>query len=76
MVVIFQSSNEEINYALICKNNDKFNIIENKLYECYPEYGESENIFTLNRKKINKYKNMEENNIKNNDIIILNAFNK
>ena len=76
MTIIFQSSNEEINYGAICKNTDKFNIIENQLYEHYPEYGENENFFTFNGKKINKNKSMEENNIKNNDIIILNTFNK
>ena len=73
MTIIFQSSNEEINYAALCKNTDIFNKIETQLYECYPEYRENENFFTSNGIKINKYKNMDENNIKNNDIIIFNV---
>ena len=36
--VIFTSINEDIYFPVICKNTDKFNIIENKFYENYPEY--------------------------------------
>ena len=60
------------NYSLICKNTDIFNIIEIKLYEDYKEYYNTENYFTVNGNKINKYKNLDENNIHNNDVIILN----
>ena len=60
------------NYSLICKNTDIFNIIERKIYEDYKEYYNTENYFTVNGNKINKYKNLDENNIHNNDVIILN----
>ena len=71
--VIFQSVDSEINYAIICKNTDKFNMVENILYDKYPEYIESENYFLVNGIKINKYKTMEQNNIKYSNIIILNT---
>ena len=61
------------NYSLICKNTDTFNIIEKMVYDEYKEFYETENYFTVNGKKINKYKNLEENNIHNNDVIILNV---
>jgi len=73
MTVNFMSVDHIIqNYSLICKNTDIFNIIEIKLYEDYKEYYNTENYFTVNGNKINKYKNLDENNIHNNDVIILN----
>ena len=73
MPVIFQSVDSKIHYAIICKNTDRFNMIENILYDKYPEYIENENYFTINGIKINKNKTMEQNNIKYSDIIILNT---
>ena len=70
--IIFQSVDSKIHYAIICKNTDRFNRIENILYDKYPEYIEYENYFLVNRIKINKNKTIEQNNIKYSDIIILN----
>ena len=72
MSVILTSTNEKINYPMICKNKDKFNLIENKFYEEFPEYIDTENYFMLRGKKINKYKTLEDNKINNNDIILIN----
>ncbi len=69
--VIFVSSDQKIHYSTICKNTDNFSKIENMLYEVYPEYKKSENYFFVNEKKINKYKSLDFNKIKNNDIITL-----
>ena len=75
MTVIFTTFDNKLHYAVICKNTHIFNIIENMLYKKYPEYLESDNYFTANGKKIHKYKSLEENEIKNSDIIILNKLN-
>lgn len=75
MTVIFTTFDNKLFYAVICKNTHIFNIIENMLYKKYPEYLESDNYFTANGKKIHKYKSLEENEIKNSDIIILNKLN-
>ena len=72
MTLIFTSIDQKINYSIICKNTDRFNLIENKLYDIYPEYSETENFFIVHGKKINKSKTIEDNQIGNNDIIILN----
>ena len=69
--VIFISSDQKVHYSVICKNTDKFSKIENMLYDEYPEYSECENHFLVNGKKVNKYKTLEYNKIKNNDIIML-----
>ena len=69
--VIFVSIDKKINYSVICKNTNKFNEIENILYDAYPEYVEKENYFVVNGKEINKYESLDFNNIQNNDIITL-----
>jgi hypothetical protein len=71
--LIFISVDQKLHCSIICKNTDKFNKVENKLYDYYSEYAENENYFTFNGNKINKYKTIEDNNIKNNNIIILNT---
>ena len=67
----FISSEQDIDYSLITKNTEKFNKIENILYEKYPKYIETENFFVVGDNKINKHKTLEQNNINNNDIITL-----
>ena len=74
--LIFVSCNQEIHYSIICKDSDKFTIVENLLYDEYPKYRESENYFLFNGEKINKYKTLKENNLKNGSIILLNQFNE
>ena len=69
--LIIVSTDQKVHYSCICKNTDKFNKIENDLYETYPEYIKSENNFFVNGNKINKYKSLEFNKIKNNEIIML-----
>ena len=69
--VIFVSVDQKIHYSTICKNTDKFSKIENLLYDAYPEYIETENHFFVNGNKVNKYKSLENNKIKNSDIIML-----
>ena len=73
--LIFVSSNQEIHYSIICKDSDKFTVVENLLYDEYPKYRESENYFLFNGEKINKYKTLKENNLKNGSIILLNQIN-
>ena len=67
----FISGEQDVNLSIIAKNNDKFSVFENKLYEKYPKYTDSENFFLVNGNIIKRHKSFEENNIKNNDIITL-----
>ena len=69
--VIFNSFDENIHYSIICKNTDKFSKIESLLYDKYPEYKKLNNSFIINGKEINKSKSLEDNKIKNSDIITL-----
>ena len=72
MSIIIWSTDQGVHSSFICKNTDLFVHIELKVYEKYPKYTENENYFTVNGIKINKYKSLEKNEIKDSDIIILN----
>ena len=73
--VIFQSKDQKITYAIICRNTDKFKKIEEIFYEKFPEIEENENFlnyFTINGRRINRKKTLAENNINYSDIVTLN----
>ena len=72
--VIFISTDQKIHHSIIFKNTDKFSEVESRLYKIYPEYLESENYFLAKGKRINRFKTLEENGIKNSDIITLEKF--
>ena len=69
--VIFSSLDENILYSIICKNTEKFIKLEEKLYKDYPEYSKYDNYFMVNGKKVDKTKTLDENKIRNSDIIII-----
>ena len=69
------SGAQDIDYPLIIKNTEKFLKLENILYDKYPKYYETENYFLVGGQKIDKHKSLEQNNIKNNDVIVLLIYN-
>ena len=73
--VIFQSKDQKITYAIICKSTDKFKNIEEILYEKIPEFEEDDNYFTyftIKGKRVKKKETMAQNNINYSDIVIVN----
>ena len=68
----FISCDQNINFSTFAKPSDDFTKIEKILYNNYPKYKKYENYFLVNGRRINKYNTIEENGIKNNDIITLN----
>ena len=71
MTINFVSmGNQEIsNYSIPCKNTDLFVRLEEKLYNDFPKYKDYETYFEVNTKRIKRFKTLDENNIKSNDII-------
>ena len=67
----FISINQDINFTVIAKNTDDFIKIEKILYEKYPKYKDSENFFLVNGSNIDRNRTLEENKIRNNDILTL-----
>ena len=70
--LFFESVDQKIKETIVCQSNESFHILEGILYEKYPQYKESENYFIVNGVKVNRFKTLKENNIKNGDKIVLN----
>ena len=69
MFVHFVSCDEKINCVVKCLETNTFAEVEEKLYEKYEEYRETNNNFRLKGKLILRFKKIFENNIKDGDII-------
>ena len=67
----FVSSSQDVYYSMITKNTENFSKLEITLYQKYPRYLDSENYFIVNGTKINRNRTLEQNKIKNNDVITL-----
>ena len=74
LTIKFISIDQEIKFNTVAKNTDNFTKLESSLYEKYPKYKETENYFLVNGKKLNKHKTLDENKIKDNDILTLGIF--
>ena len=67
----FNSVKKDVDYSLILKNTEWFSKIESMIYKKYPKYTETENFFLVSGNKINRNRTLEENKIKNNDVLTL-----
>jgi len=68
--IIITTIDERVNSCFLCKNTDKFIKIEKEFYNKYPQYKNLDNYFTINGNKINPELSLDENKIKNNNIVI------
>ncbi len=57
------------NYAVVCKNTDLFVRLEERLYNEYPKFKDYETYFEVRTKRIKRFKTLDENKIKNGDVI-------
>mgnify|MGYP006873027863 CR=1 FL=1 len=71
--VIFQTGDQSINRRLTCKKTDIFADIEKQLYNEYTKFKKLKTYSLCNGRQICKHKTLEENGIKDNDIIIIYA---
>ncbi len=69
--VYFTSIDQKINLPIPCIKTDIFAQIEEKLYQKYPEYRETNNYFLYNGKQILRFKSIEDNKIGNEFPVIL-----
>lgn len=70
----FKSGDNLIDYSIICNRNQLFVDIEKKLYEEYPNYKETQNYFLCNGNVIKRFKTIGENNLRDNDVLVLNLY--
>ena len=71
MFVNFISGDGRINHGIKCLATDTFAEVEEKLYQIYDEFRETNNIFLAKGNIVKRFKKMSENNIKNGDKIQL-----
>jgi len=69
-VIFFSHGFQDIcNWNLPCKNTNLFIRLEEILNNTFPLLKKHETYFVVNSKRIKRFQTLEENNIKNNDII-------
>ena len=66
---VSMGTNDIGHYNLVCKNTDLFVRLEERLYEDFPQFKDYETIFEVNTRRIRRFKTLDENYIKSNDII-------
>ena len=66
---VSMGNNDIGHFNLVCKNIELFVRLEERLYENYPQYKDYETYFEVNGRRIKRFKTLDENNIKSNDII-------
>ena len=66
---VSMGNNDIGHFHLICKNTDLFVSLEARLYESYPQFKDFETYFEIKTKRIKRFKTLDENGIKSNDII-------
>ena len=71
IALIFHSQNQEIQFPVICYNSDKFSDITIKLYDKFPGLKEKINCFLHKGSIIDTSNTIEQNQIKNGDIILM-----
>ena len=62
-------SNDIGHYNLVGKSRDLFVRLEERLYEDFPQFKDYETFFEVNTRRIKRFKTLDENNIRGNDII-------
>ena len=72
--VIFQTGDQSVTRSFTCKKNYIFVDLEKKFYNEYNKYKELDTYLLCNGRKIFRFKTLEENKVKDSDIIIINTF--
>ena len=65
MCVNFISGDQQVHYAVPCLNSNTFAEVEEKLYQQYPAYRETNNNFIANGNLVLRFKTIGENKIGN-----------
>ena len=72
MSINFMSSDQKMNYSIPCFSSDLFVSVEEKLYQEFPEYRETNNYFLCHGNQILRFKTIAQNNIKSGFPVLLN----
>lgn len=70
-VNFFSFDQRIMNYSIPCTGNTVFVKLEEKLYKDFPEFRERRNEFLCNGRTVSRFKTINENKIRNNDVVQL-----
>ena len=68
----FLSTDQEIHYPMICKDEDSLSRLEEELYNEYPKFKDYNTFLTYKGRVLKRFRTIGENNIKKGDTIIVN----
>ena len=71
IVIQFITLDQKINCGVKCLKTDTFAEVEEQLYQTYPEFRETNNIFVCKGNQILRFKKIWENNIQDKDKVEL-----
>ena len=71
MVINFISTDSSVNKGIKCLETDTFAEVEEKLYQIYDEFRNTNNALTINGRTILRFKTLKENKIRDGDSVIL-----
>ena len=69
VLFVTQGTHDIFNYSIACRTTDLFTSLEEILYQDFPKYRNVKKFYKVNNNRILESKTLEENKIKNNDII-------
>ena len=69
--MIIVSSDQKIKSSFICKESDKFEVLEEKIYEKYPNVKNKMHVYLYNGEMIDIKKTLKEYRIKNGSHILI-----
>ena len=72
MTLKLESLDKQINYYILCKENEIFNTLINRVFKLQPEFRDYEYIYTCQKYVINRYHTLKKNHIKNGNTILMN----
>jgi seryl-tRNA synthetase len=72
--ILFKSTDQKVEMPYSCRVSDIFVRIEEFLYNEYPEYKDLNTYFTVNGRQIKRFRTIQENKIKNLDVILLSVY--
>ena len=71
MVINFISTDSSIKKGIKCMETDTFAEVEEKLYQIYDEFRNTNNAFTINGRTILRFKSLKENKVRDGDSVLL-----
>ena len=76
IALFFTSTLQDIHIPIPCKTTDTFVKIEEKIYNEYPKYKDYNTYLTVNGNVIKRFKTIDENKIKDGNVIIIKIYEK